>query len=101
MNDSGQWADASGNTYNVEYPLEEVTVMPSEFKEQNSYVNRLRDDYSQALFNYNKMNSPKTQGLEMVIAEYPTMFTPPGAVSLVVGYGADEFLKHTTGKSFD
>lgn len=26
MNDSGQWADASGNTYNVEHPLDEVTV---------------------------------------------------------------------------
>jgi hypothetical protein len=26
MNDSGQWADASGNTYAVEYPLDEVTV---------------------------------------------------------------------------
>lgn len=34
MNDSGQWADASGNTYNVEHPLDEVTVMPGEFKEQ-------------------------------------------------------------------
>lgn len=58
MNDSGQWADASGNTYNVEHPLDEVTVMPGEFKEQNSYVNKLRDDYSQALFNYNKINNP-------------------------------------------
>ena len=46
MNDSGQWADASGNTYNVEYPLDEVTVMPGEFKEQSGYVNKLRDDYS-------------------------------------------------------
>ena len=26
MNDSGQWEDASGNTYNVEHPLDEVTV---------------------------------------------------------------------------
>lgn len=26
MNDSGQWADASGNTYNVEHPLDEVTM---------------------------------------------------------------------------
>ena len=26
MNDQGQWADASGNTYNVEHPLDEVTV---------------------------------------------------------------------------
>jgi hypothetical protein len=33
MNDSGQLADASGNTYSVELPLDEVTVMPGEFKE--------------------------------------------------------------------
>lgn len=101
MNDSGQWADASGNTYNVEHPLDEVTVMPGEFKEQNSYVNKLRDDYSQALFNYNKINNPKTQGLEMAVGGFLPTFTIPGAASMIVGYGADEFLKHTTGKSFD
>lgn len=101
MNDSGQWTDASGNTYNVEHPLDEVTVMPGEFKEQNSYVNKLRDDYSQALFNYNKINNPKTQGLEMAVGGFLPTFTIPGAASMIVGYGADEFLKHTTGKSFD
>lgn len=101
MNDSGQWADASGNTYNVEHPLEEVSVMPGEFKEQNGYVNKLRDDYSQALFNYNKINNPKTQGLEMAVGGFLPTFTIPGAASMIVGYGADEFLKHTTGKSFD
>ena len=79
MNDQGQWADASGNTYNVEHPLDEVTVMPGEFKEQSGYVNKLRDDYSQALFNYNKANNPKTQGLEMTIGGFPLMFTIPGA----------------------
>lgn len=35
MNDSGQWADASGNTYNVEHPLDEVTV---------KYFNTVYDD---------------------------------------------------------
>lgn len=101
MNDSGQWADASGNTYSVVQPLDEVTVMPGEFKEQNGYVNKLRDDYSQALFNYNKINNPKTQGLEMAVGGFLPTFTIPGAASMIVGYGADEFLKHTTGKSFD
>lgn len=101
MNDSGQWADASGNTYSVEHPLDEVTVMPGEFKEQNGYVNKLRDDYSQALFNYNKINNPKTQGLEMAVGGFLPTFTIPGAASMIVGYGADEFLKHATGKSFD
>ena len=101
MNDQGQWADASGNTYSVEHPLDEVTVMPGEFKEQNSYVNKLRDDYSQALFNYNKENNPKTQGLEMTIAGFLPTLSIPGAVGMIVGYGADEFLKYATGKSFD
>ena len=75
--------------------------MPGEFKEQNSYVNKLRDDYSQALFNYNKENNPKTQGLEMTIAGFLPTFSRPGAAGMIVGYGADEFLKHATGKSFD
>ena len=92
MNDQGQWADASGNTYSVVQPLDEVTVMPGEFKEQSGYVNKLRDDYSQALFNYNKANNPKTQGLEMTIGGFPLMFTRPGAMGMIVGYGADEAL---------
>lgn len=101
MNDQGQWADASGNTYSVVQPLDEVTVMPGEFKEQSDYVNKLRDDYSQALFNYNKANNPKTQGLEMTIGGFPLMFTRPGAMGMIVGYGADEALKWATGKGFD
>lgn len=55
----GNWYDETGiNT--ASYPMDEVTVMPGEFKEQNGYANKLRDDYSQALFNYNKANNPKT-----------------------------------------
>lgn len=37
----------------------------------------------------------------MAIAGYLPTFTIPGAVSMIVEYAADEFLKHTTGKSFD
>lgn len=75
--------------------------MPGEFKEQNGYVNKSRDDYSQALFNYNKANNPKTRGLEMTIGGFPLMFTRAGAMSMIAGYGADEALKWATGKSFD
>lgn len=75
--------------------------MSGGFKEQRGYVNKLRDDYSQALFNYNKINNPKTQGLEMAIGGFLPTFTIPGAASMIVGYGADEFLKQTTGKSFN
>lgn len=101
MNNQGQWADASGNTYNVENPLDEVTVMPGEFKERNGYVNRLRDDYSQALFRYNKENNPRTRDLELGMAQCVSAFSLPNTIGMIVGYGMDEFLKHATGKSFD
>lgn len=43
MNDSGQWADASGNTYSVEYPLDEVTVKYD--PETNGQINKAAPDY--------------------------------------------------------
>lgn len=43
MNDSGQWANASGNTYNVEYPLDEVTVMYD--PKTGGQINKAAPDY--------------------------------------------------------
>lgn len=43
----------------------------------------------------------RTDGLEGVVFGYPLMFTRPGAMSMIAGYGADEALKWATGKSFD
>lgn len=43
MNDSGQWADASGNTYSVEYPLDEVTVKYD--PETGGQINKAAPDY--------------------------------------------------------
>lgn len=101
MSDSGQWADAYGNTYSTEYPLDEVVVMPGSFKQDNNYVNRLAYDYSRKLFNYNKENNPRTKGLESIIIGYPTMFTPQGALGMIAGYAVDQGLNHAVGKTFD
>lgn len=43
MNDSGQWADASGNTYSVEHPLDEVTVKYD--PATDGQINRAAPDY--------------------------------------------------------
>lgn len=43
MNDQGQWADASGNTYNIEYPLDEVTVKYD--PKTNGQINKAAPDY--------------------------------------------------------
>lgn len=43
MNDSGQWADASGNTYNVEHPLDEVTVKYD--PKTGGQINKAAPDY--------------------------------------------------------
>lgn len=37
----------------------------------------------------------------MTIGGFPLMFTRPGAMGMIVGYGADEALKWATGKGFD
>lgn len=43
MNDSGQWADASGNTYSVVKPLDEVTVKYD--PKTGGQINRAAPDY--------------------------------------------------------
>lgn len=43
MNNSGQWADASGNTYNVEHPLDEVTVKYD--PKTGGQINKAAPDY--------------------------------------------------------
>lgn len=43
MNDQGQWADASGNTYSVEHPLDEVTVKYD--PATGGQINRAAPDY--------------------------------------------------------
>lgn len=43
MNDQGQWADASGNTYNVELPLDEVTVKYD--PKTGGQINKAAPDY--------------------------------------------------------
>lgn len=89
MNDSGQWADASGNTYNVEYPLDEVTVKYD--PKTNGQINKAAPDYWRQ-YGQRRMHQ-RTDGLEGVVLGYPLMFTRPGAMSMIAGYGADEALK--------
>ena len=43
MNDQGQWADASGNTYSVEHPLDEVTVKYD--PKTGGQINKAAPDY--------------------------------------------------------
>ena len=43
MNDSGQWADESGNTYNVEQPLDEVNVKYD--PKTGGQINKAAPDY--------------------------------------------------------
>ena len=97
MNDSGQWADASGNTYNVEHPLDEVTVKYD--PKTGGQINKAAPDYWRQ-YGQRRMHQ-RTDGLEGVVLGYPLMFTRPGAMSMIAGYGADEALKWATEKSFD
>lgn len=114
MNDQGQWADASGNTYSVEHPLDEVTVKYD--PETNGQINKAAPDYWRQ---YGQRKMQKTAGdIDKVIMGTIGVATAPlwlpyvsraglelGAkrigLEYAVGQGAERFgdfvMKRTTG----
>lgn len=117
MNNQGQWADASGNTYNVEHPLDEVTVKYD--PKTNGQVNKAAPDYwrqygqrrmQQTAGNVDKVIMgtvgaataplwlPEIYGAGLVLGGNPDVqqFTN----QLLYGLGADTVLKATTGYDY-
>lgn len=117
MNNSGQWADASGNTYSVEYPLDEVTVKYD--PETNGQINKAAPDYWRQ---YGQREMQQTAGdVDKVImgtigaATAPLWLPAMYSAGLVLGanpvvrqsinqalhgLGADVVLKATTGYDY-
>lgn len=117
MNDQGQWADASGNTYNVEHPLDEVTVKYD--PKTNGQINKAAPDYwrqygqrrmQQTAGNVDKVIMgtvgaataplwlPEIYGAGLVLGGNPDVqqFTK----QVLYGLGADAALKATTGYDY-
>lgn len=117
MNDSGQWADASGNTYNVEYPLDEVTVKYD--PKTGGQINKAAPDYwrqygqrrmQQTAGNVDKVIMgtvgaataplwlPEIYGAGLVLGGNPAV--QQFANQVLYGLGADTALKATTGYDY-
>ena len=117
INDSGQWADASGNTYTVEYPLDEVTVKYD--PKTGGYINKAAPDYwrqygqrrmQQTAGNVDKVIMgtvgaatsplwlPQIYGAGLVLGDNPTV--QQFANQVLYGLGADAALKATTGYDY-
>lgn len=117
MNDQGQWADASGNTYNVEHPLDEVTVKYD--PKTNGQINKAAPDYwrqygqrrmQQTAGNVDKVIMgtvgaataplwlPQVYGAGLALGGNPAVqqFTN----QVLYGLGADAALKATTGYDY-
>lgn len=117
MNDSGQWADASGNTYNVEHPLDEVTVKYD--PKTGGQINKAAPDYwrqygqrrmQQTAGNVDKVIMgtvgaataplwlPQVYGAGLALGGNPAVqqFTN----QVLYGLGADAALKATTGYDY-
>lgn len=117
MNDQGQWADASGNTYNVEYPLDEVTVKYD--PKTNGQINKAAPDYwrqygqrrmQQTAGNVDKVIMgtvgaataplwlPQVYGAGLALGGKPAV--QQFANQVLYGLGADAALKATTGYDY-
>ena len=117
MNDSGQWADASGNTYNVEHPLDEVTVKYD--PKTGGQINKAAPDYwrqygqrrmQQTAGNVDKVIMgtvgaataplwlPEIYGAGLVLGGNPAV--QQFANQTLYGLGADTALKVTTGYDY-
>ena len=117
MNDSGQWADASGNTYNVEHPLDEVTVKYD--PKTGGQINTAAPDYwrqygqrrmQQTAGNVDKVIMgtvgaataplwlPEIYGAGLVLGGNPAV--QQFANQVLYGLGADAALKATTGYDY-
>lgn len=117
MNDSGQWADASGNTYSVVQPLDEVTVKYD--PKTGGQINKAAPDYwrqygqrrmQQTAGNVDKVIMgtvgaataplwlPEIYGAGLVLGGNPAVqqFTN----QVLYGLGADAALKATTGYDY-
>ena len=117
MNDSGQWADASGNTYSVVQPLDEVTVKYD--LKTGGQINKAAPDYwrqygqrrmQQTAGNVDKVIMgtvgaataplwlPEIYGAGLVLGGNPAVqqFTN----QVLYGLGADTALKATTGYDY-
>lgn len=117
INDSGQWADASGNTYSVQYPLDEVTVIYD--PKTGGQINKAAPDYwrqygqrrmQQTAGNIDKVIMgtvgaataplwlPEIYGAGLVLGANPAVqqFTN----QLLYGLAADVVLKTTTGYDY-
>lgn len=117
MNNQGQWADASGNTYNVELPLDEVTVKYD--SKTGGQINKAAPDYwrqygqrrmQQTAGNVDKVIMgtvgaataplwlPQVYGAGLVLGGNPAV--QQFANQLLYGLGADTALKATTGYDY-
>ena len=117
MNDSGQWADASGNTYSVERPLDEVTVKYD--PATGGQINRAAPDYwrqygqrrmQQTAGNVDKVIMgtvgaataplwlPQVYGAGLALGGKPLV--QQFANQILYGLGADAALKATTGYDY-
>lgn len=117
MNDQGQWADASGNTYNVEHPLDEVTVKYD--PKTGGQINKAAPDYwkqygqrrmQQTAGNVDKVIMgtvgaataplwlPEIYGAGLVLGGNPAV--QQFANQVLYGLGADAALKATTGYDY-
>lgn len=117
MNNQGQWADASGNTYNVELPLDEVTVKYD--PKTNGQINKAAPDYwrqygqrrmQQTAGNVDKVIMgtvgaataplwlPEIYGAGLALGGNPAV--QQFASHVLYGLGADAALKATTGYDY-
>lgn len=117
MNDQGQWADASGNTYSVEHPLDEVTVKYD--PATGGQINRAAPDYwrqygqrrmQQTAGNVDKVIMgtvgaataplwlPQVYGAGLALGGKPLV--QQFANQILYGLGADAALKATTGYDY-
>lgn len=117
MNDQGQWADASGNTYSVEHPLDEVTVKYD--PKTNGQINKVAPDYwrqygqrrmQQTAGNVDKVIMgtvgaataplwlPQVYGAGLALGGNPAV--QQFANQALYGLGADAALKATTGYDY-
>ena len=117
MNDQGQWSDAFGNTYNVELPLDEVTVKYD--PKTNGQINKAAPDYwrqygqrrmQQTAGNVDKVIMgtvgaataplwlPQVYGAGLALGGNPAV--QQFANQLLYGFGADTALKVTTGYDY-
>lgn len=117
INDQGQWANASGNTYSVEHPLDEVTVKYD--PKTGGQINKAAPDYwrqygqrrmQQTAGDVDKVIMgtvgaataplwlPEIYGAGLVLSGNPAV--QQFANQVLYGLGADAALKATTGYDY-